>query len=94
MPIRCVARKMSGGSQHEHIASIKWEQDGSGGNGVSTREQMIAYIDQHGNTSVYCPDQAGGKSAWVHVNSNGSIRYLQTQSDRRWTNNLLALPTF
>lgn len=84
---------MSGGQGHEHISDIKWRNDANGDTGQSTREAMVKFVDENGNTSVYCGDGAGN-SAWVHVASNGSTRYIRTVSDGKWTNNLLALPLF
>ena len=92
MAVRCTYRKMNGGSGHEHIASLGWVVDGTGKEGESTRDQIVAFIEQNGPTALYCPDQAGGTSAWVNVHTNGYVRYPQTIADGRWTNNLLALP--
>ena len=92
MPVKCTYRKMNGGSGHEHIAALGWIEDGTGKAGESTRDQIVAFIDQRGTNALYCPDQAGGSSAWVNVRTNGYVRYPQTVADGRWTNNLLALP--
>ena len=94
MAIKCTGRRMAGGSEHEHISDIRWQNDQSGDNGVFSTTQMIVFISANGPNSVYCPDQVGGASAWVHVNSNGRIRHIQSSADGRWTNNLLALPLF
>jgi len=92
MALQTVARRMEGGNGHEHIAYLWWE-DGNGGNGVYTRDQMVAYIDKHGTESVWCADRdPKKKGAWVHTNSNGRVRYVQTNADGRWTDNLLSLP--
>ena len=54
---------------------------------------MVAYIEANGNESVWCPDRNPQlKGAWVHVHSNGRIKYVQTVSDGRKTDNLLSLP--
>ncbi|WP_322789043.1 DUF3892 domain-containing protein [Paraburkholderia phymatum] len=61
--------------------------------GMSTRQQMVEFIEKNGTRSVYCPDRDPKKtSAWVEVHSNGRIRYVQTVADGRKTDNLLALP--
>ncbi len=70
---------MAGGTQHEHIETLWWEQVSADGKtvvsqGQSSREQMVDYIEKNGNASVYCPDRDPSKSgAWVHVHSNGRI---------------------
>ena len=91
MAIKTTARRMAGGPGHEHISLLWWE--GNGNSGVSTRDEMVAFVDINGNNSVWCPDRDPSKQgAWVHTNSNGRTRYVQTVADGRWTDNLLALP--
>lgn len=95
--IRCVARRMTGGQGHEHIAYLWWVKvvDGkdTSEQGYLTREQMVAYIEKSGPDVVWCPDRNPAlPGAWVHVHSNGQIKYVQTVADRRRTDNLLYLP--
>lgn len=92
MAIKCTFRRMESGRGHEHIAALGWVNPETGKTGVSTRAEIVDFIDRQGNNALYCPDQYGGAGAWVHVNSNGHARYPQTKADGRWTNNLLALP--
>jgi len=95
--IKCTARRMSGGTGHEHISHLWWDQIDDSKNviksGVNTREEMVAYIEKTGDTSVWCPDRNPHlQGAWVHVHNNGYIKYVQTVADRRKTDNLLSLP--
>ncbi|MGU3777942.1 DUF3892 domain-containing protein [Burkholderia metallica] len=95
--LKCTARRMGGGQAHEHITHLWWQvwedNQPTQENGVSTRDQMVAYIEKMGNESVWCPDRnPQQKGAWVHVNHNGRTKYVQTVADKRWTDNLLALP--
>ncbi|WP_079218466.1 DUF3892 domain-containing protein [Herbaspirillum robiniae] len=95
--IKCVARRMAGGNGHEHISHLWWQQvDDSGrvlSSGDNTREQMVAYIEKHGDHSVWCPDRNPAvQGAWVRVHNNGRIKYVQTVADGRTTDNLLSLP--
>ncbi len=95
--IKCVGKRMSGGQGHEHISNLWWVKcDGNqetSERGNSTREQMVAYIEANGNNSVWCPDRNPKLTgAWVHVHSNGRIKYVQTVADGRKTDNLLSLP--
>jgi hypothetical protein len=88
---------MNGGQGHEHIAQLWWVKcvDGRETNeqGSSTREQMVQFIEVNGNTSVWCPDRNPKlQGAWVHVHSNGRIKFVQTVADGRKTDNLLSLP--
>lgn len=92
MAIKCTGRRMSGGNEHEHISHLRWVQDGTGSQGINTIAEMIAYVDKQGNQSVYCTDKYGGSLAYVQIATHGSLRYLRTVADNRWTNNLLELP--
>ncbi|EKS71836.1 MULTISPECIES: DUF3892 domain-containing protein [Caballeronia] len=94
---KCVAREMSGGSSHEHIAYLWWIKivDGKtvGEPARSSREQMVAFIENYDQDRVWCPDVNPGRTgAWVHVHSNGRIKYVQTVADGRKSDNLLSLP--
>jgi len=96
--IKCVARKMEGGRLHEHIAYLWWIQVDANGNatgkdGCCSRAEMVSYIETNGINSVWCPDRNPSLvGAWVHVQSNGYTKYVQTVADGRKTDNLLALP--
>lgn len=92
MAIKLTHRRMNGGASHQHIGTLWWTNDKTGVAGQSSRDQITEFIDSNGNDAVYCPDLAGGPSAWVHVQNNGYVRYPQTYADGRWTNNLLSLP--
>ncbi|MGR2661925.1 DUF3892 domain-containing protein [Chromobacterium haemolyticum] len=94
--LMCTARRMAGGAGHEHISHLWWDrmEDGKRSeSGYFTREHMVIYIEKNGNNSVWCPDRnPQQRGAWVHVHSNGRIKYVQTVADGRKTDNLLALP--
>lgn len=95
--IKCTARRMAGGTGHEHISYLWWDRVDESGtvleSGCDTRENMVGYIERNGNNSVWCPDRNPLLTgAWVHVHSNGRIKYVQTVADNRRTDNLLSLP--
>lgn len=95
--IKCVARRMAGGTGHEHISHLAWDQLDETGkvlqSAFSSREEMVQYIEKYGNNSVWCPDRNPQvMGAWVHVHSNGYTKYVQTVADGRKTDNLLSLP--
>jgi hypothetical protein len=94
MAIKTTARRMaSSGHGHEHISLLWWVNDQTGVTGVSNRDEMVRFVEEQGNQSVWCPDRDPLKTGqWVHVNSNGRIKYVQTVADGRWSDNLLALP--
>ncbi len=39
------ARHMSGGTKHEHIAQVKWENRTKGTTGEKTRAEMVKWIE-------------------------------------------------
>ena len=89
MAIRFIARHMVGGTGHEHIASLRWVQEGSSQTESSTREDLVTWIrDKDGRGYV----DINGTKAWVEVVS-AVPPYLRTREDGVWTDNLLALPT-
>jgi Protein of unknown function (DUF3892) len=93
MAVRITHRRMStGGTAHEHIQSVKWENPASSETGTSTVAQMVDFIDKQ-NGKAYTWD--GKDRADVAVRKPaGRKPYLQTYADGVWTNNLLALPLF
>ena len=80
---------MEGGSGHEHIAKVTWEENSSGSTGESTRAQMVTFIEGGGDARV-----ANGAS-YVKVGVvNATPKYIRTIADGKWSDNLLALPTY
>jgi len=95
--IKCIGKRLSGGTGHEHISHLTWVKcqgnQESTERMTSTREQMVEFIEANGNNVVWCPDRNPQVSgAWVHVQSNGRIKYVRTVADGRTTDNLLSLP--
>ena len=89
MAVYITARHMLGGTKHEHIASVKWENRSTGATGESTRAQMVEWIEKGGDARV-----AKG-SLYVDVRVVNAIpKYIQTYADGDWTDNLLALPEY
>ena len=81
------ARHMSGGSKHEHIAKVKWENRSKGTTGEKTRTEMVKWIEQGGDVRV-----ANG-SSYVEVRVvDATPKYIQTYADGICTDDLLALP--
>ena len=89
MAIYITARHMVGGSEHQHIAEVKWKKHSTGESDQSTRSTMVDWIEGGGDARV-----ADG-SSFVSVGVvNASPKYLRTHADGKWTDNLLALPEF
>jgi hypothetical protein len=82
-------RHMEGGSGHEHIARVTWENRQTGEGGDSSRAEMVSFIEGDGDARV-----ANG-SSYVKVGVvDGRPKYIRTYADGKWTDNLLALPTY
>jgi len=81
---------MVGGSRHEHITEVRWENPANAKTGKSTRAEMVKWIrDEKGDARVR--DGQG----WVQVGVvEASPPYIRTYADDRWTDNLLALPKY
>jgi hypothetical protein len=82
---------MSGGTGHEHIASVKWQNPDDGKTGQNTKAEMVAWLRKStANKAYVC---GGGHLAPVKV-VNASPPYIRSHADGVWTDNLLALPRF
>lgn len=93
MAVRCTAIRMSsGGYHHEHITNIWWTNEATTASGVSTRAEMVQFVEVNGTRSAYVRD-ACGDVAYLHVRvSSAGNKYVQTYADGIWSDNLLALP--
>jgi hypothetical protein len=90
MKIYIVAVHLEGGSGHEHIQEVKWENADTGNQGRSTRAAMVGWLGKQGNTA-WVRDRAGAVQVGV---VRGTPPYIRTYADGKWTNNLLALPRY
>jgi catechol-2,3-dioxygenase len=83
------ARHMSGGTKHEHIAKVKWENRTKGTTGEKTRAAMVKWIEDGGDARV------ANRSSYVEVKVvDATPKYIQTYADGISTDNLLALPEY
>jgi hypothetical protein len=81
---------MEGGTGHEHIAKVKWQNRTDKKTGESTKAEMVKYIDvDKGEARV-----ADG-SSYVQIGTvQATPKYIRTHADGKWTDNLLALPRY
>jgi Protein of unknown function (DUF3892) len=85
------AIRLEGGSQHQHITRVRWQQtDEPSETGEDSRQQMVDWI-RNKNGEAYVRDDDGGVSVLA---VDASPPYLRTYADGKWTDNLLALSTF
>lgn len=80
---------MGGGSQHQHIASVRWTNPETGQSGSSDRAEMVKWLRNGGEAYV----RDGGYLVTVRV-VDSSPPYIRTYADGVWTDNLLALPRY
>ena len=81
---------MSGGSNHEHIAEVRWHDPGSGEKGQCSRSAMVEWILNKGG-DARVKDHRGDVQVKV-IRANPP--YLRTYADNRPTDNLLSLPRY
>jgi hypothetical protein len=91
MSIRIDAIRMSGGTTHQHIAHLWWSNPSTGKTGDNTRAQVVAWIEQD-NGKAYVEDAYRHRVDVHVVRPVSGPKYLRTQRDGVWTDNLLALP--
>ena len=89
MAIYVTARHMVGGTKHEHISEVKWENGTTKETGKSSRAEMVDWIKKGGEARV-----AKGQSYIAIKVVEASPPYIRTFADNLWTDNLLALPVY
>ncbi len=90
MRVRFTAVHLVGGTQHQHIYSLK-AVGPQGQQYDDTRANWVAFIE--GGGSGYVHDRFGNEIG-VYVNRNQYIKWVQTIADGIWSDNLLQLPKY
>ncbi|MDB5161460.1 MAG: hypothetical protein JWO96_840 [Candidatus Saccharibacteria bacterium] len=75
---------------HEAISYYGWRNEQTGENGRASRAVMVDFL-QNKRGVAYVGDGSQKAYCYVLVSPAGT-KYLQTQTDGRWSNNLLNLP--
>jgi hypothetical protein len=90
--IQIIAIRMSGGTTHQHITDLKWENTSTTSQGESSRQQVVDWLSIEGNQAIV---RAPSRTVYVGVvRPAQSSAYLRTYADGVWTDNLLALQRF
>ena len=93
--IRITCINKAGGQHydpHTAIATLGWMNDANGATGKSGRLQVYDWLKQSSANQAYVADRFGNRAyLYPRENSNGT-KFVQTVTDRVWTDNLLALP--
>jgi hypothetical protein len=91
MAVYITAIHLEGGKRHRHIAQVRWEQtDDRNMTGEDSRLEMVDWI-RNENGEAYVLEGEGVVSVLA---VDASPPYLRTYAGGRWTDSLLALPTF
>lgn len=91
--IQITAIRLKGGSGHEHISDVQWRNTSTGQAGQSTRQAIVDWLSESRANQAVVADG----TQWVYVAvypPTGQRAYIRTHSDQKWTDNLLALPSF
>lgn len=93
MAYQVVAVRMSGGTEHEHIAgvAIVWEKDDSY---KAKTEKINTAISCIKSGQQYFTRDWAGEEADVVVVGTGSSAYIRTKKDGVMRDNLLRLPRY
>jgi hypothetical protein len=75
---------------NEAISHFGWQNESTGKTGRATRQQMVEYIEAD-KGAAYVGTGASKVYCYVRTSPRGT-KFLQTQSDGQWSNNLLSLP--
>ena len=82
-------RRMSGGTEHEHIVSVKYYNTITGVSGSVPRQTVVDWLNR--GETVKVKDPRTGVDVPVHIYDK---IYIRTIANNRWADNLLALPEY
>jgi hypothetical protein len=93
MAVRITSIHMSiGGSKHHHIEDLKWTEDGTGKSGSMSRAKMVEWVE--GGGRAYTLDDSGDKPYLKVRSTSDGTKYVQSEADGIYKDNLLALPRY
>ncbi|MFG2448315.1 DUF3892 domain-containing protein [Streptomyces sp. NPDC048512] len=89
--IYITAIHLSGGTKHEHIETVRWENSSTRKTGESSKQGIVSWLEESEENT------AGVRSGTSYVRVGvvkASPPYIRTYANGVWTDNLLALPRF
>lgn len=88
--ITCI-NKQQGYHQDPHhaIEYLGWIEDGTSKTGKSSRLEVYNFLKNNG--VAYVRNEAGNKAFLYPRENAAGTKFVQTQADNVWTNNLLSL---
>lgn len=91
MAVRATHKRLSGGTDHEHIIRLWWTDESTGKSGNGTRAELVAWIENE-KGQIYVKGPSGDRAEVGVVTPSYGEKYLRTHADGEWNNNLLSLP--
>lgn len=88
--VQIFAVHLEGGTDNVHIASVKWLNPATAEQATGSRATMVDWLRKAGTRAYVCD----GKSIVDVGVVEGTPPFIRTHADKRWNNNLLALPRF
>lgn len=95
MAIRITCINKAGGHHydpHTAISSLGWLNDATGKSGKSTRKEVYDWLKQDSSNQAYVLDRFGNRAYLYTRENQQGTQFVQTVTDRVWSDNLLALP--
>lgn len=92
MAIKIVGARKPGGLQnpHEAVSHYQWVEDGTAKTGITERATVVGWVEGK-QIPAYVQAGLSRVNCYVRQSAHGT-KFLQTQTDNRWTNNILNLP--
>lgn len=88
--IEITAIQLVGGTQHTHIAYMKWRNTSTNETGESSRQAMVQFVRDHANQAYV---QGPTSISYLTV-VEATPPYVRTYADDTLTDNLLNLPKY
>lgn len=90
--IEVIAVHMVGGTEHEHIAALRYRPLPNGQPEEVTRQGMVNWVRENPGQAIV---RQGGRTSYVGVvDRQNAPDYVRTYADNYWNNNLLALEKY
>ncbi|WP_314409725.1 DUF3892 domain-containing protein [Streptomyces sp. DSM 40484] len=89
--IYITAIHLSGGTKHEHIERVRWEDPSTNETGESTKQVIVRWLEENKQNEA----RVRSGASYVRVGVvKATPPYIRTYANDTWTDNLLALPRF
>jgi hypothetical protein len=83
---------LNGGFSHEHVRQVVWMNGSTHKSGINSTAQMVEFIEEKKGAVKVSDGTTAVEVGVVHPKQGKP--YLRTHKDGKWTDNLLALPSY